>query len=64
MTVSACNHFTILTDDLPATLAFYEEHLNLKPGAPLVTVSNLRVPRGFQTMDFSMSGWLRLIAVA
>jgi catechol 2,3-dioxygenase-like lactoylglutathione lyase family enzyme len=27
------NHFTILTDDLPATLAFYEEHLNLKPGA-------------------------------
>ena len=33
MTVSACNHFTILTDDLPATLAFYEEHLNLKPGA-------------------------------
>jgi catechol 2,3-dioxygenase-like lactoylglutathione lyase family enzyme len=33
VTVSACNHFTILTDDLPATLAFYEEHLNLKPGA-------------------------------
>jgi catechol 2,3-dioxygenase-like lactoylglutathione lyase family enzyme len=33
MTVTACNHFTILTDDLPATLAFYEEHLNLKPGA-------------------------------
>jgi catechol 2,3-dioxygenase-like lactoylglutathione lyase family enzyme len=33
MTVSACNHFTILTDDLPATLAFYEEHLDLKPGA-------------------------------
>jgi len=33
MTVSAMNHFTILTDDLPATLAFYEEHLNLKPGA-------------------------------
>ena len=33
MTVSACNHFTILTDDLPATLAFYEEFLNLKPGA-------------------------------
>ncbi|MGH6893026.1 MAG: VOC family protein [Dongiaceae bacterium] len=32
MTVTACNHFTILTDDLPATLAFYEEHLNLKPG--------------------------------
>jgi catechol 2,3-dioxygenase-like lactoylglutathione lyase family enzyme len=27
------NHFTVLTDDLPATLAFYEEHLNLKPGA-------------------------------
>ena len=33
MTVTAVNHFTILTDDLPATLAFYEEHLNLKPGA-------------------------------
>ena len=33
MTVTAMNHFTILTDDLPATLAFYEEHLNLKPGA-------------------------------
>ena len=32
MTVTACNHFTILTDDLPSTLAFYEEHLNLKPG--------------------------------
>lgn len=33
MTVSALNHFTILTDDLAATLAFYEAHLNLKPGA-------------------------------
>ena len=33
MTVTAMNHFTILTDDLPATLAFYEDHLNLKPGA-------------------------------
>ena len=33
MTVTAVNHFTILTDDLPKTLAFYEEHLNLKPGA-------------------------------
>ena len=33
MTVTAMNHFTILTDNLPATLAFYEEHLNLKPGA-------------------------------
>ena len=33
MTVTAVNHFTILTDDLPATLAFYEEHLNLKAGA-------------------------------
>ena len=27
------NHFTILTDDLPATLAFYEEHLDLRAGA-------------------------------
>jgi hypothetical protein len=27
MSVTAVNHFTILTDDLPATLAFYEEHL-------------------------------------
>jgi catechol 2,3-dioxygenase-like lactoylglutathione lyase family enzyme len=33
MTVSAMNHFTVLTDDLPATLAFYEEHLGLKAGA-------------------------------
>ena len=33
MSVTAVNHFTILTDDLPATLAFYEAHLNLKPGA-------------------------------
>ena len=33
MTVTAVNHFTVLTDDLPATLAFYEEFLNLKPGA-------------------------------
>ncbi len=33
MTVTACNHFTVLTDDLAATLAFYEAHLNLKPGA-------------------------------
>jgi catechol 2,3-dioxygenase-like lactoylglutathione lyase family enzyme len=33
MTVTAMNHFTILTDDLPATLAFYADHLNLKPGA-------------------------------
>jgi len=27
------NHFTILTDDLDATLGFYGEFLNLKPGA-------------------------------
>jgi catechol 2,3-dioxygenase-like lactoylglutathione lyase family enzyme len=27
------NHFTILTDNLPGTLAFYDEHLGLKPGA-------------------------------
>ena len=33
MTVTAVNHFTVLTDDLPATLAFYEEHLDLKAGA-------------------------------
>ena len=33
MSVTSVNHFTILTDDLPATLAFYEEHLNLKAGA-------------------------------
>ena len=32
MTVTAVNHFTILTDDLPATLSFYAEHLNLAPG--------------------------------
>jgi catechol 2,3-dioxygenase-like lactoylglutathione lyase family enzyme len=33
MAVTGMNHFTILTDDLRATLAFYEEHLNLRPGA-------------------------------
>jgi len=33
MTATAVNHFTILTDNLPATLAFYEDHLNLKSGA-------------------------------
>lgn len=33
MPVSRMDHFNIITDDLPATLAFYEEHLNLKPGA-------------------------------
>jgi len=33
MAVRGMNHFTILTDDLPATLAFYAEHLGLKPGA-------------------------------
>lgn len=33
MGVSAMNHFTILCDDLEVTLAFYAEHLNLRPGA-------------------------------
>ena len=33
MSVTAVNHFTILTDKLPETLAFYDQHLNLKPGA-------------------------------
>ena len=33
MSVTAMNHFTILTDDVEATLAFYREHLNLGPGA-------------------------------
>jgi catechol 2,3-dioxygenase-like lactoylglutathione lyase family enzyme len=32
MAALGMNHFTILTDDLPATLAFYEEFLALKPG--------------------------------
>jgi catechol 2,3-dioxygenase-like lactoylglutathione lyase family enzyme len=32
MTASAMNHFTILTDDLDATLGFYGEILHLKPG--------------------------------
>jgi catechol 2,3-dioxygenase-like lactoylglutathione lyase family enzyme len=31
--VAGMNHFTILTDDLDRTLAFYAEHLGLKPGA-------------------------------
>lgn len=33
MAVAGMNHFTILTDDLDETLAFYDEHLGLKPGA-------------------------------
>lgn len=33
MAVTRMDHFNILTDDLPATLAFYEEFLDLKPGA-------------------------------
>jgi catechol 2,3-dioxygenase-like lactoylglutathione lyase family enzyme len=33
MPITRMDHFNIITDDLPATLAFYEEHLNLKPGA-------------------------------
>ena len=33
MSVSAMNHFTILTDDLDATLAFYADFLGLRPGA-------------------------------
>ena len=33
MSVTAVDHFTVLTDDLSATLAFYDEHLNLRPGA-------------------------------
>ena len=33
MAVAGMNHFTILTDNLDKTLAFYEDHLNLKPGA-------------------------------
>lgn len=32
MAVSAMNHFTILTDDLEATLAFYRDFLDLAPG--------------------------------
>jgi len=32
MAVSAMNHFTILTDDLDATLGFYGELLQLRPG--------------------------------
>ncbi|MDH4259097.1 MAG: VOC family protein [Gammaproteobacteria bacterium] len=33
MPITRMDHFNIITDDLPATLAFYAEHLNLKPGA-------------------------------
>jgi catechol 2,3-dioxygenase-like lactoylglutathione lyase family enzyme len=32
MAVSGMNHFTILTDNLGATLAFYGEHLEFSPG--------------------------------
>ncbi|TAN54344.1 MAG: hypothetical protein EPN19_06580 [Betaproteobacteria bacterium] len=33
MAVAGMNHFTVLTDDLDRVLAFYDEHLGLKPGA-------------------------------
>ena len=33
MPITRMDHFNIITDDLAATLAFYEEHLNLRPGA-------------------------------
>lgn len=33
MAAAAMNHFTVLTDDLGATLAFYAEFLELQPGA-------------------------------
>lgn len=33
MPITAMNHFTVLTDDLDATLAFYDEYLQLRPGA-------------------------------
>ena len=32
MPVSGMNHFTILTDDLEATLSFYKAHLDFAPG--------------------------------
>ncbi len=32
MAVSGMNHFTILTDNLEATLAFYKEHLEFSAG--------------------------------
>ena len=33
MAVAGMNHFTILTDNLEQTLAFYDAHLGLRPGA-------------------------------
>jgi len=33
MPAAAMNHFTILTDNLDATLAFYAKYLDLHPGA-------------------------------
>lgn len=33
MTATAMNHFTILTDKLDTTLAFYAKYLDLHPGA-------------------------------
>ncbi len=33
MAVSGMNHFTILTDNLDATLDFYKTHLEFSPGA-------------------------------
>src|ERR1700744_389142 len=33
MTVTGMEHFTILTNELDRTVAFYREHLGLEPGA-------------------------------
>ena len=33
MTITAMNHFTVLTDDVPRTLAFYCDVLGLRQGA-------------------------------
>ena len=35
MPATAMNHFTILTDDLDTTLAFYADFLDLHPGGKL-----------------------------
>ena len=54
MAVAGMNHFTILTDDLEKTLAFYAEHLGLKPGARPRDLMDLLVRQGLPVEHFEV----------
>ena len=55
MTVSAMNHFTILTADVDATLAFYGEFLGLRAGPrPPFTFPGLGCTRRAAATRFCM----------